>query len=561
MKKFFTSLFLLFIVTISIFSQSCLPEGIKFHSQEEIDNFQNNYPSCVEIEGGVTIDGSDINNLNGLNAIQSIYGYLVIDNYSGHPNLTSLQGLENLESIGGTLALDKNISLTSLNGLEQLKSIGGGFIILFNNSLIDLSSLENLESIGEMLWIEFNSSLINLNGLDNVTSIGEDLILDANFSLSDISGLNSLKSIGGDIKIRSNQKLVSLHGIGNIDASTIHNMRIDNNIALTDCGMESICEYLKSPNGDVNIYNNATGCENPPEIASGCDFTMECLPYGSYFFNTQAEISNFPKEYSNCVELNGSTKINGENINNLNGLNMVTRIVNLDIIENPVLSNLTGLENLNTVDDIIIWGNENLTSLSGLEGLTSVESKIEIYGNQKLSSIEGLTNVTSLTDGSTRGVIYISSNDILTSLSGIDNIEADDILSVHFRYNPILSDCSVKSICDYLSKPDNGPNDIRGNADGCLNEANILDSCLVSIQEYARTTVGVFPNPADTKITISGIQKTSIETVKIYSHLGRLVFSNSQQNEIINISMLAQGLYFIEVTASGKIYRLKLIIE
>ena len=33
----------------------CLPEGITFTTQEQIDNFQTNYPGCTEIEGDVYI--------------------------------------------------------------------------------------------------------------------------------------------------------------------------------------------------------------------------------------------------------------------------------------------------------------------------------------------------------------------------------------------------------------------------------------------------------------------------------------------------------------------------
>ncbi len=38
---------------ISANGQGCLPEGIAFETQEQIDNFQTNYPECTEIEGDV----------------------------------------------------------------------------------------------------------------------------------------------------------------------------------------------------------------------------------------------------------------------------------------------------------------------------------------------------------------------------------------------------------------------------------------------------------------------------------------------------------------------------
>jgi len=68
---FHTSLF-----TLHLSSQPCLPESITFSTQEQIDNFQATYPNCTEIEGGVLIEGSDITNLDELNVITSIGGYL-----------------------------------------------------------------------------------------------------------------------------------------------------------------------------------------------------------------------------------------------------------------------------------------------------------------------------------------------------------------------------------------------------------------------------------------------------------------------------------------------------
>ena len=56
------------------FPVPCLPEGIEFTNQAMIDNFQFTYPECTHIEGNVIINGSNINNLNGLLDITQIGG-------------------------------------------------------------------------------------------------------------------------------------------------------------------------------------------------------------------------------------------------------------------------------------------------------------------------------------------------------------------------------------------------------------------------------------------------------------------------------------------------------
>ena len=113
MKKFYILLISLLLIC-GLMAQTgqpcstCLPEGITFTTQAQIDNFQANYPGCTEIIGHVTIDGNDINNLNGLNVLTSIGGTVFIPT---NPALTSLSGLENMTAIGGNLTIYGNASL------------------------------------------------------------------------------------------------------------------------------------------------------------------------------------------------------------------------------------------------------------------------------------------------------------------------------------------------------------------------------------------------------------------------------------------------------------------
>ena len=60
MKKIYTFLFALFFIggvmgQIDNPCETCLPDGITFVLQSQVDNFQTNYPNCTEIEGSVTI--------------------------------------------------------------------------------------------------------------------------------------------------------------------------------------------------------------------------------------------------------------------------------------------------------------------------------------------------------------------------------------------------------------------------------------------------------------------------------------------------------------------------
>ena len=104
-----------------------------------------------------------------------------------------------------------------------------------------------------------------------MSTIGEDLEIAHNEKLINVSGLDNLNYINGDIIIRDNDTLVDLSGIEDIIADSIDDLRILDNNYLSICNVESICKYLESPNGIVEIYNNAPGCNSQIEVKTECE--------------------------------------------------------------------------------------------------------------------------------------------------------------------------------------------------------------------------------------------------------------------------------------------------
>jgi hypothetical protein len=400
---------------ITAFSQSCLPYGITFSTQAQIDSFQINYPGCSEIEGGVFIGVNTghcyIKNLNGLNVLTYIGGDLVIRN---NDSLTSLTGLEGLTSIRGALSIGVylavgNPALTSLTGLDNLTSIGGDLNIFCNDALTSLTGLEGLNSIGGDLWIVRNNALTSITGLEGLSSIGGGLeigsyMFGGNDALTSLTGLDNVTTIGGDLVIKNNDSLASLTGLDNIEASSIDNLYIAGNSSLSTCEVQSICDYLSSPAGTVDIHNNASGCNNSPEVANACGVTLPCLPFGPYYFIAQADIDNFQSNYPGCTQLEGNVYISGNDIVNLNGLSVVISIGgDLWIEDNDSLTSLTGLEGLTSIGGGLLigecWygdGNPALTSLTGLSNLTTIVGNLEICYNDSLTSLTGLEGLNSI---------------------------------------------------------------------------------------------------------------------------------------------------------------------
>lgn len=336
---------LLFTILISInaiiYSQPCLPDGITFSTQTQIDSFQINYPGCTEIEGYVSISGNDITNLNGLNNLVSIAGYLDIsyndnlNNLEGLNNLTSvgmhisiwcnnsltsisalsntvlgnagwmfveindndalinLEGLNSIDTIGDRLIIENNESLTSLSGLQNLKYVSGFFSITHNDALTSIEALYNLNRVGYVFAIGSNSltsleglnnlnhvdymftiggstALTNLEGLNNLTTVmGEGFFISQNDSLLSLSGLNSLTSTS-EIRIEGNPMLNDINALTTVDAALLEKLTIKNNTSLMKCDIESICNYLMLPSSDVEISNNATGCNSEEEVIATC---------------------------------------------------------------------------------------------------------------------------------------------------------------------------------------------------------------------------------------------------------------------------------------------------
>ena len=136
--------------------------------------------------------------------------------------LTGLEGLESLQSIGVGCDLESDFMLQNIHGFSALESIGGELKIMQCNSLHSLSGLDSLETIGGMLWLEENNALESLSGIDSLNS-------------------------------------EELDGI-----------KIIYNPQLSECDVESICDFLAGSNENITVYVNGPGCNNSGEIEYEC---------------------------------------------------------------------------------------------------------------------------------------------------------------------------------------------------------------------------------------------------------------------------------------------------
>jgi len=404
MKRITFLIILAIVIQTMAYSQSCLPEGITFSNQTEIDIFQTNNPNCTEIQGDVSIYGQNINNLNGLSKITSIEGNLSIIN---------------MDTSQSTL-------LTNLSGLQNITSIGGKVEILGQNGLSNFTGLDNLNSIGDRLNIYHNKNIINLSGLENLTFLG-------------------------GLSMYYNSSMTSLEGIDNINPEKLNVLRITDNPSLSYCNVLSVCSYLISPNGNISIGQNTIGCRSKSEVLDSCG-VVSCFPQGISFVS-QTDIENFQSSNPDCKVIGGNVTISGPDINNLSFLASIVSIGgNLEIYDNPNLVNLNGLDNITSINGSLIIGNNNggnslLSNLTGLNQLRFLGGDLNITGNDVLSSLLGMENVNS----SSINNIYITNNYLLSycEIKSVCDYLSNQIGEVEINNNSTgcNSESEVKARC------------------------------------------------------------------------------------------------------------------
>jgi len=501
---FYLSLLFLINCIQPSFSQGCLPDGIVFTTQSQIDSFPINYPSCTKILGNVTIEGGvNIINLNGLNHIDSISGDISI--YSN--SLSNFEGFDNLKWVGGGLAICCNSALSSFHGLENLLEVNHGLYVSNLDFCPDLNGLNQLRKIGGSIYIAHNFNLVSLHGLERLKIIGGDLIIGdewfGNEVLNDVSALDSLTTIGGKIQILQNP-------------------------ALSVCNTNWLCKQLSDTlNGKIIVAFNGEGCNSVISVSMGCGGGMPCLPQGEYHFYSQQDIDDFQASFPNCSELQGTCSIN-YNVQNLNGLNNISKIYGTLIINSTQLNNLNGLNNLTTIGSgLVIFDNLYLMYLSGLENLTSINSYLNISYNQNLNSILGL-----------------------------NNLPTGSIDTLVFMNNSQLSECSLKSVCECLLSPD-GLYLVANNSMGCNNASQVLDNCEVHIQLINSSGFEVVPNPANFIFVVNFQATTQKEMLQFSDIYGRkideLPISKGQTSSAINCSSWPPGLYLGQLISEGHV--------
>lgn len=173
--------------------------------------------------------------------------------------------------MGGGGRISENHLLENLNGLGSLVSAGGNFNISYNDGLINLEGLESLHTVTEWFIVGYNSSLTSFNGVEELTTVWGALMIQYNGSLLNLSGLENVSTVWEKIILRDNINLTSISALNKVlENSSVINVVIKNNSALSNCSIPNLCLYLEGSNV-ADIVNNAEGCNSIDEVKFACN--------------------------------------------------------------------------------------------------------------------------------------------------------------------------------------------------------------------------------------------------------------------------------------------------
>jgi hypothetical protein len=542
----------------------CLPNGIVFSSQQQIDDFATDYPDCNEILGELRTASSDITNLLGLDQLEVIQGNLTILG-SG---INTLDGLENITTIDGNLNITLNNQLTELSGLENIITIGGSLILSNNNQLTELSGLENLTSVSG-LSVAVNPLLASIALPSQITSINGNVFIKQNASLTDLSGMSNINVINGYLWFEENDLLADLSGITTINSCT--DIYIFNNSAVLNIsGFENaFCEKLIIRD-NLNLQNitgfnsasfpdyiiiesnssleNISGFSNIQsseelkiennsmlQSISGFNSFTEIIDQNNNFNTNSLRIMDCP----NLTTISGLTQFhtgylildNLPQLNDIDFLSNMTNNPNPINIKNTGIQNLIGLSDLTFCSGFNLDGNPNISDLSGLSSLNGVESSFTIRNNSNLLSLNGLESLITIPYG-----ISINNNPLLTNINAVKNVDISTynppiqfIKLFNISGNSNLSLCEIESVCEGINVDANDLV-ISNNLPGCNSTQEVEDRCNGIYPITSPTTDQCNTIPS---ITISASENNNNDLIHILDESGDILCSiNANGNDL-----------------------------
>ena len=335
-----------------------------FTGMEKLEYIGNNFIIRGELP--------NFTSFSGLTNLNMVMGDFVMQ-FEASETDVSLQGLNNLQSIGGNLTLSI-VRLKNLRGLNNLNNIGKDFTV---EHIASLEGLGNISTIKGNLSIGYNT-FTSFKGLENLTLIEGNLFMNDGRFLS-FEGLNNLKTIKGDFELKSNtafNKITSFEGLNSLQV-------IGGSFKLT--AISSTVHEASS----FNALESFEGLNNLEYIGGGMELTSAIIE--------QARVSASFKCLKSFRGLNKLASIGGDLI--LSCKTHPTEGYTSSSTSFRALQSCEGLNHLESIGGSLIFEAGSFTefgSFNGLENLKTIGKNIRIKMEKLRPSLSNIDAFNSL---------------------------------------------------------------------------------------------------------------------------------------------------------------------
>lgn len=399
-------------------------------------------------------------------------------------NITDISGLSSLKYITGDLDIFNN-SIISLNGLQNITKIGGSLFLNFNEELTEINALSNLTTLGEKLVISSSESLLNIDGLIGLTKINDDLSIGVDAgpgalgvpNLAHLNGLSNITTVGGNLQI-SGTNIIDLQSLANITAIN-KDITISFNESLENLtGLEAITavggSFLVSNNQNIKEINALSNLQeigavlqiasNPELIHINGLSSLISVGNAIVMFSNNS-LTSLGNAFEN-LERASNISLSYGAFESIDGFNNLTSADYIDVQNNLQLLSISGFENLPNCKYFTIGNNENLQSINGFFNLNSVEEftllqpstisdpPISITAFSNLNTIVNNLLISGLANTDINFIsnleivgdqLNITYNENLNNLCGLNTLVFNDGLGGEFNvfnnlYNPTQQD-------------------------------------------------------------------------------------------------------------------------